>query len=157
MPRSLSRLPSRGRGGGGGGSRTAPSRLPTWSPGRSRDSGTRAGWGAGARAPGRRAGGSLPARSPGLGGTVWSLGPPRIRVLVVLGQGSLPSIMPVLERPVPAEVARMEPRVRGGVWLGGLDRVYYDYGAWERIMKRFPSLLEFYAGFLSKVDLKVTT
>lgn len=45
--RSLSRLPSRGRGGGGGGSRAAPSRFPTWSPGRSRDSGTRAGWGRG--------------------------------------------------------------------------------------------------------------
>lgn len=41
--------------------------------------------------------------------------PTRIRVIVVLGQGSLPSIMLVLERPVPAEMARMESRVRGGV------------------------------------------
>ncbi|XP_026639533.1 soluble lamin-associated protein of 75 kDa isoform X2 [Microtus ochrogaster] len=154
LARSLSRLPSRGRGGGGGGSRAAPSRLPTWSPGRSRDSGTRAGWGRGRELRGAaQVAPSRPA-APGLGGTVWRLGPPRIRVIVVLGQGSPPSIMQVLERPVPAEMARMEPRVRGGVWLGDLDRVYYDHGAWERMMKRVPSLLEIYAGFLSKVDLK---
>lgn len=51
--------------------------------------------------------------------------------------------MLVLERPVPAEMARMESRVRGGVWLWGLDRVYYDYGAWERTMKRVPPFWKF--------------